>query len=124
MGTRRGTEWRFVLVGIHFHNGLAESRVKALKHTLEHKLQETIVRAKLTLNHAELCKLLSSASDAVNGQLTTPRTPSLGGTSSIEPSLDSETIKGHMGPDLYLSKLLQIWHKMWRKQAFSSLLPY
>jgi hypothetical protein len=30
-GSRRGTEWRFVPAGCQYRNGLAESRVKALK---------------------------------------------------------------------------------------------
>ena len=69
MESSQGAEWSFVRAGTHFHDGLVESRARALKHALEHKLQESIIGSNLALNDAELCKLLSRAADAVNGHL-------------------------------------------------------
>ena len=65
-GTRCGTTWRFVPPGAQFRNGLAERRVAALKHTLEHLLANTIFSEKPTLNYAELQSLLSRVATVVN----------------------------------------------------------
>ena len=52
-GTRCGTSWKFVPPGAQFRNGLAERRVAALKHTLDHLLANTLITEKPTLNYAE-----------------------------------------------------------------------
>merc|ERR1711973_997586 len=60
-GAGRGTVWRFVPPGAQFRNGLAERRVAALKHTLDHLLANTLMATKPTLNYAELCTMLERA---------------------------------------------------------------
>merc|ERR1711951_338174 len=58
-GAGRGTVWRFVPPGAAFRNGLAERRVAALKHTLEHLPANALMAANPTLNYAELCTMLA-----------------------------------------------------------------
>ena len=49
-GARIGTEWRFVPAGAQFRNGLAERRVAALKHTVDHTLANSMIAKKPTLH--------------------------------------------------------------------------
>ena len=58
-GASHGTVWKFVPPGAQFRNGLAERRVAALKHTLEHLMANTLITGKPTLNYTELCMLLA-----------------------------------------------------------------
>ena len=53
--------WKFVPPGAQFRNGLAERRVTALKHTLEHLMANTLITGKPTLYYAELHTASSSS---------------------------------------------------------------
>ena len=55
------TEWRYVPAGCQFRNGLAESRVKAVKHTPAHTIAGTMINAKPTLSYLELQVFLAQA---------------------------------------------------------------
>ena len=46
---RGGTEWEFVPAGCQWRNGLAESRVKAMKSTLSHMMAATLINSKPTI---------------------------------------------------------------------------
>ena len=65
-GARAGTSWEFVPAGCQFRNGLAEARVRAIKHTISHMLASTLIGEKPTLNYAELGTLLAKAANIVN----------------------------------------------------------
>ena len=129
-GAGRGTVWRFVPPGAQFRNGLAERRVAALKHTLEHLLANTLMAGKPTLNYAELCTLLARAASVVNDRpigvksLTedelVPLTVNqllLGRTSSVEPEQAVVETEGYVAADQYLQELMQMWWKMWKQRA-------
>ena len=51
ISARYGTKWNFVLAGTQWRNGLAESRVKLMKSTLQHTMS----------NYAQLCRLVCRA---------------------------------------------------------------
>ena len=123
--------------GAQFRNGLAERRVAALKHTLEHLLANTLISGKPTLNYAELCTLLARAASVVNDRpigvksLTedeiVPLTVNqllLGRTSSVEPVQVEINVEGYVAADQYLQELMAMWWKLWRQRALPSLLPY
>ena len=65
-GARAGTNWVFVPAGCQFRNGLAEARMRAIKHTISHMLASTVNGEKPTLNYAELATLLAKAANIVN----------------------------------------------------------
>ena len=65
-GARQGTIWEFVPAGCQYRNGLAESRVKAVKTTLGHMLNSTLVGTKPTLSYAELCTTLARVASIIN----------------------------------------------------------
>lgn len=53
--------------GCQYRNGLAESRVKAVKSTLGHMLNSTLVQGtKPTLTYAELCTTLARVASIIN----------------------------------------------------------
>ena len=60
--TAAETEWKFVPAGCQWRNGLAESRVKILKATLQHTVAQT------SLNFAELQVVLARAADIANNR--------------------------------------------------------
>ena len=65
-GARQGTTWEFVPAGCQYRNGLAESRVKAVKTTLGHMMNSTLIGTKPTLSYAELCTTLARAASIIN----------------------------------------------------------
>ena len=73
-GAKDGTEWEFVPAGCQFRNGLAESRVKAVKSTLKHVMESTLIGSKPTLHYAELCTLLAQCANIVNDRPISIRT--------------------------------------------------
>ena len=52
--------------GCQYRNGLAESRVKAVKTTLSHMLNSTLIGTKPTLFYDELCTTLARAASIIN----------------------------------------------------------
>ena len=63
---RQGTQWNFVPAGCQFRNGLCESRVKALKHTLKHVVDGSTVNEKPTVSYVELQVFLAKAANILN----------------------------------------------------------
>ena len=129
--------WRFVPPGAQFRNGLAERRVAALKHTLEHLMANTLITGKPTLNYAELCTLLARAASVVNDRpigvksLTedelVPLTVNqllLGRTASVEPVQVKIEPDGYVAADQYLQELMLVRWKLVKQRALPSLLPY
>ena len=60
-GAHQGTAWQFVPAGCQYSNGLAESRVKANKLTMDHLLMSMLINSKPTLTYAQLNTLLAGA---------------------------------------------------------------
>ena len=130
-----GTKWKFAPAGCQYRDGLAESRVKALKKTLKH------VTNGGPLNYAEFCSVLARAANIINdrplgirhqggadGDLV-PITPNL--------LLHTRTDSGDLGVDMYedapekftrrqqfMEGVLDLWWRMWYSQVFSSLVPF
>ena len=65
-GVRQGTTWEFVPAGCQYRNGLAESRVKAVKNTLGRMMNSTLIGTKPTLSYAELCTTLARAASIIS----------------------------------------------------------
>ena len=59
-----GTTWKYTPPGCQFRNGLAESRIKALKHSLTHVLSGEGSR----INYAEFRVFLSRCADVINSR--------------------------------------------------------
>ena len=135
---RGGTEWVFVPAGCQWRNGLAESRVKALKSTLAHIMVSSLIGIKPTLSYAELSVVLARAASIVNDRpigvraLTeediVPITPNqllLGRTSTRSREVEEEDLSENGGRSgRYQEELLTTWWKLWRVQVFPHLVPY
>ena len=134
---RHHTTWKFVPPGSQWRNGLAESRVKAAKHTLSTVLQET------ALTYAEMVNLLYRVANIINDRplgvktLTNddlvPLTANhllLGRAAShishhdfIEELTESEDINlTHR--QAYMQSLLKAWWDLYYIQVFPNLLPF
>ena len=137
--TAAETEWKFVLAGCQWWNGLAESRVKILKATLQHTVAQT------SLNFAELQVVLARAADIANNrpvgvkclnesdvQALTPNMLLLGRTSTVgneminkEEEEDEEgaaqVLPGRLA---YMEELLDAWWAQWNRQVFPNLVPH
>ena len=135
---KKGTKWRFCPAGAQFRNGLAESRVKALKHTMD----LLMVSGASSLNFNEFRCLLNRAADIINdrplgvrhhrsgveGELLpiTPNLLLLGKSSASTPdppqafddSDDQFTRRA-----AFISSLEKVWWDLWFTQAFDSLFP-
>ena len=130
-----GTTWKFTPPGCQYRDGLAESRVKALKKTLSH------ITSGDSLNYAEYCAVLARAADIINnrplgvrhsggaeGDLV-PVTPNLLLLSKSD-SAASEVDRFEDREDKYTRKqkyqdrVLTEWWNLWYSQVFSSLFPY
>ena len=137
LGARQGTEWQFVPAGCQFRNGLAESRVKAIKSTLAHILASTLINSKPTLTYAQLCTLLARAATIVNDRpvgvrsLTeeevVPLTPNqlILGRSTTTTRLaekESET-EEYVSCDKYQEELLTQWWNLWKVQSYHTFFP-
>ena len=59
---KAGTTWKFTPPGCQYMDGLAETRVKALKKTLSH------ITSGDTLNYAEYCAVLARAADIISNR--------------------------------------------------------
>ena len=136
-GSTQGTEWRFVPAGCQYRNGLAESKVKALKSTLNHMMTSTIISKKPTLSYAELFVLLSRAASIVNDrpigvrglteddfQPLTPNMLLLGRSGGSSLPIAETQEENYRGASKYHEELLDVWWKQWRVQVFPHLLPY
>ena len=134
---RHHTTWKFVPPGSQWRNGLAESRVKAAKHTLSTVMQET------ALTYAEMVNLLYRVANIINDRplgvktLTNddlvPLTANhllLGRAAShishhdfIEELVESEDINlTHR--QAYMQSLLKAWWDLYYIQVFPNLLPF
>ena len=136
---RKGTEWTLVEPGCQWRNGLAESRVKILKQTLDHLLVSTLVNSKPTLHFTELRVLLLRIANIVNdrpigvrninNEDMVPLTVNQllqGRTSTTNPPVVSEEEDEPSAVQLtgYVEELSTTWWNLYRAQGFSSLLPY
>ena len=134
---RHQTTWKFVPPGTQWRNGLAESRVKAVKHTLHTTLHET------ALTYAEMLNLLYRVANIINDRplgiktLTNddfvPLTANhllLGRAAShtshhdfIEELLETEEVNlTHR--QAYTQSLLMAWWNLYYIQVFPNLLPF
>ena len=134
---RGGTEWEFVPAGCQWRNGLAESRVKAMKSTLSHMMAATLINSKPTITYAELAVVLARAASIINDRpiglrsLTehdiVPITPNqllLGRTSTTMRSPSSEEVEDYGRCSRYQEELLDSWWNLWKVQVFPHLLPH
>merc|ERR1712105_7251 len=123
----QGTEWQFVPAGCQYRNGLAESKVKALKSTLNHMMTSTIISKKPTLSYAELFVLLSRAASIVNDrpigvrglteddfQPLTPNMLLLGRSGGSSLPITETQEENYQGASKYHEELLDVWWKQWR----------
>ena len=135
---RKGTKWRFCPPGAQFRNGLAESRVKALKHTMD----LLMVSGASSLNFNEFRCLLNRAADIINdrplgvrhrkqgveGELL-PITPNLllmGKSSSSTPEAPKafdEADDQFTKRAAFITELETVWWNLWFTQAFDALFP-
>lgn len=134
MAAKVGTTWRFAPPGCQFRDGLAESRVKAMKKTMTHLTNGG------PMNYAEYCSVLARAANIINdrplgvrhhggaeGDLV-PITPNLLLHTKTE-SGDLETDKYEDSPDKFtrrqkfMEDVLDHWWRMWYSQVSSSLVP-
>ena len=60
MAAKSGTTWRFAPAGCQFRDGLAESRVKAVKKTFHHLTNGG------PLNYAEYCSIMARIANIYN----------------------------------------------------------
>ena len=135
---QQGTKWRFCPPGAQFRNGLAEARVKALKHTME----LLMFSGASSLNFNEFRCLLTRAANIINdrplgvrhhglgvdGELLpiTPNLLLLGKNSSsapdpIQPFDDTEDQFTKRAA--FINKLEETWWQLWYVQVFYSLFP-
>ena len=132
---KAGTTWRFTPPGCQYRDGLAESRVKALKKTLSHLTSGD------TLNYAEYCAVLARAADIINnrplgirksggaeGDLVpvTPNLLLLSKTGSAGSDVDKfeDRLDKYTRRQRYQDRVLSEWWDLWYAQVFSSLFPY
>ena len=134
---REGTVWEFVPSGCQWRNGLAESRVKALKSTLAHMLASTLINSKPTITYAALTVVLARAASIVNDRpigirsLTdedmiaiTPNQLLVGRTTTTSSQPTQEEEENYGQASRYQEELLSTWWNMWKLQVFPHLLPY
>ena len=130
---KEGTEWKLAPPGAQHRDGLAESRVKAVKKTLEH------LTGGGDLRYDEYCCVLAQAANIVNerplgirhhsgaeGDLL-PVTPNLLMLTRTDGGNYQED--KYENPDKYVRKqrhmeeLMNQWWQLWYSQVFSSLFP-
>ena len=135
---QRGTTWRFCPPGGQFRNGLAESRVKALKHTMDLLMSS----GASSLNFNEFRCLLTRAADLINdrplgvrhhrpgveGELLpiTPNLLILGRSSAAKPEVPlplDESDDQYTRRAAFITELEEVWWSMWFAQVFDSLFP-
>ena len=134
---REGTEWEFVPAGCQWRNGLAESKVKAIKSTLSHMMASTLIGGKPTITYAALMVVLARAASVVNDRplgirsLTekdlipiTPNQLLLGRTSTAPRVATEEEVSDYGRSSRYQEELLNVWWNLWKTQVFPHLLPY
>jgi len=140
VGARAGTVWEFVPAGCQFRNGLAESRVKAVKHAMSHMAGASIAGGvKPSLNYAQLATLVAVAANAVNDRpigvkkMTesdfVPLTVNmllLGRTSTAETDVLEDEVEEADGLQLneHQVRLFETWWKHWKVHGFHALLPF
>ena len=133
----KGTVWEFVPAGCQYRNGLAESRVKAVKATLGHIIASTVIGGKPTLHYAELCTLLAQVANMVNDRPVEVRSLTeedivpipanqllLGRTLTSTPGVQQEVEQDFVATSSFQKELINSWWDLWRHQAFPHLLPY
>lgn len=130
-----GTKWRFAPPGCQWRDGLAESRVKALKKSMEHITNEG------PLNYAEYCTVLARIETIYNARPLGIRHHggAEGDLVPITPNLLmlNRTECGDSGDDQYddtpekytkcqkfTEDVLNLWWQVWYSQVFSSLVPF
>ena len=134
---RGGTKWVFIPAGCQWRNGLAESRVKAMKNTLGHMMTSTIIGTKATVSYVELTVILSRASSIINDRpigvksLTrhdavaiTPNQLLIGQTGTSMREAREEEVQNYGRSSRYQEELLNVWWQMWSVQIFPHLAPY
>lgn len=130
--------WNFSPAGCQYRNGLAESRVKALKHSLEH----VMIGGGENLNYTEFRSFLLKCVNIINDRplgvlhhggatdVLMPLTPNhllLGRTSTSATDAveftdeDSDKFTKRAA---FVNELERAWWNMWLTQCFSSLLPF
>ena len=130
---KEGTEWKVAPPGAQHRDGLAESRVKAVKKTLEH------LTGGGDLRYDEYCCVLAQAANIVNERPLGIRHHSgaEGDLLPVTPNLlmltrtDGGTYQEdkYENPDKYVRKqrhmeeLMNQWWQLWYSQVFSSLFP-
>ena len=139
-GARAGTSWEYVPAGCQFRNGLAEARVKAVKHAMDHMVNASIAGGvKPSLNYAQLATLVAVAANAVNDRpigvkkMTesdfVPLTVNmllLGRTSTAEIDVLEGEVEEADGLQLneHQNRLFRTWWKHWKIHGFHALLPF
>ena len=130
-----GTKWRFAPPGCQWRDGLAESRVKALKKSMEHIANEG------PLNYAKYCTVLARIETIYNDRPLGIRHHggAEGDLVPITPNLLmlNHTECGDSGDDQYddtpekytkcqkfTEDVLNLWWQVWYSQVFSSLVPF
>ena len=134
---REGTDWEFVPSGCQWRNGLAESKVKAIKSTLAHMMASTLIGGKPTIAYAALMVVLTRAASVVNDRplglrsLTdddmvaiTPNQLLIGRTSTSQRVPAEEEVNDYGRSSKYQEELLNTWWNLWKIQVFPHLLPY
>ena len=124
-------------VNCQYRNGLAESRVKALKSSLSHMMTSTIICDKPTLFYTELQVILARAASIVNDrpvgarglteydlQPLTPNMLLLGSTGGGSMQVSEDIVENYSGASKYHEELLDVWWKKWEVQVFPHLLPF
>ena len=118
--------------------GLAESRVKAVKTTLSHMLNSTLIGTKPTLSYAELCTTLARAASIINDRpigvrsLTedeiVPLTVNqllLGRSTTTSRAAYAETAQdNYMAANSYQEELLAQWWNRWKVVGLPHMIPY
>jgi hypothetical protein len=133
-GAQEGTRWSFAPAQAQHRDGLSESRVKAIKHSLDH------LRPGTALNYVQFQVLMSKIAYLVNERplAVTKKNDSQGEPVVLTPNM---ILLGHSGrvkstdvSDVSTSKYLRSlavvdkveaeWWNLFRCQVFHSLLPY
>jgi hypothetical protein len=128
---KNGTEWKFAPPGCQFRNGLAESRVKAIKRTLQHLKEGT------GMNFAQIQVLMERIANIINErplgvqyinksvgefQPITPNMLILGHSDKTTSNSD-ETVNINYKRSLNLIEQIEShWWRKWSSQIFPHLL--